>query len=122
MNCIKCGVELTGTRVFCDQCRAEMEHYPVPPETAVHIPYRPEEASPKKSSSRKKPRKKPATTEEQLRHAKTMVIRLSILVAALALSLIAVTTAFILHARNSHAPQEDLTGKDYGTYGIHDSK
>jgi len=41
MNCMKCGVEVQGDAAFCEKCLAEMEKYPVRPNTVVQIPHRP---------------------------------------------------------------------------------
>lgn len=36
MKCLKCGRETDQT--FCDQCRAEMDRYPVRPGTIIQLP------------------------------------------------------------------------------------
>lgn len=38
MNCMKCGRKLQEEAVFCKNCLADMENYPVPFDAAVHIP------------------------------------------------------------------------------------
>ena len=40
MNCLKCGIEISGEQVFCDSCLADMERHPVKPGTPVNIPMR----------------------------------------------------------------------------------
>lgn len=52
MNCMKCGRETTAEQVFCDDCRLEMEKYPVKPGTVVLLPRRREYVAPKKASKR----------------------------------------------------------------------
>ena len=58
MNCIKCGRETRGDDVFCQECLAEMEKYPVQPGTVVLLPRR------KDSSSRKAPKRHAPPPEE----------------------------------------------------------
>ena len=53
MNCVKCGREIPEDQVFCETCLQEMEGYPVKPGTAVHIPTRSPEETPKKSVKKK---------------------------------------------------------------------
>lgn len=38
MQCMKCGREIPAGDVFCQECLADMEKYPVKPGTVVHIP------------------------------------------------------------------------------------
>ena len=60
MNCMKCGREIGEDSVFCQQCLADMDRYPVKPGTAVHIPVR--KAPPPRKNV---PKKKQITPEEQ---------------------------------------------------------
>ena len=62
MGCIKCGRDTVSEQVFCPDCLAEMEKYPVRPGTVVQLPSR------KNTSSVKKPQKKRTVpAEEQLK-------------------------------------------------------
>lgn len=38
MNCLKCGERIEHNQVFCPNCLAEMEQYPVRPDIVVQIP------------------------------------------------------------------------------------
>lgn len=38
MNCVKCGKDTTENNVFCPECLAQMDRYPVKPGTPVVIP------------------------------------------------------------------------------------
>lgn len=60
MNCMKCGREVGENQVFCPECLADMDQYPVKPGTAVHIPSR--KAAPQRKAA---PKKKQITPEEQ---------------------------------------------------------
>lgn len=119
MYCIKCGKELSGTQVFCEECQAVMEQYPVPPETVLQLPVRPVDTVPKKSTGKKKAKKKNVDPEEQLKQAKKLIRRLIILVIALFVTLGVTTAALILRSLEKEPPAEDLTGKNYSTYGTH---
>lgn len=39
MNCMKCGRECESDGVFCEQCQAVMEKYPVKPNIVVQLPH-----------------------------------------------------------------------------------
>ena len=54
MYCMRCGREIGEEQVFCGDCLAEMEKYPVKPGTAVRIPQRPANPAPRKPVNRKK--------------------------------------------------------------------
>ena len=41
MQCMKCGREAEADQVFCPECLASMERFPVKPGTHVTIPVRP---------------------------------------------------------------------------------
>lgn len=77
MQCLKCGRELAEHQAFCDVCLAEMEQYPVNPETHVHLPHVEEPAAFKKQSRRKRS----PTAEEQAVSLKRQVRKLRRLLA-----------------------------------------
>lgn len=58
MHCMKCGIEIEETQVFCDDCLAVMEKYPVKPDVAVQLP--------KRTTVAEKPTRKKELTPEQL--------------------------------------------------------
>ena len=37
VHCMKCGKEIPEERVFCEECLAVMDAYPVKPDTVVQI-------------------------------------------------------------------------------------
>ena len=53
MNCMKCGRETPSEQIFCDDCLAEMEKYPVKPGTVVLLPRRRDYAAIKKTAKRR---------------------------------------------------------------------
>ena len=72
MNCMRCGRETVDNQVFCNECLADMEKYPVRPGTVVHLPRRREEPAVKKSLGR---RKAPPSPEEQVKRLKLQIRR-----------------------------------------------
>ena len=118
MNCMKCGRETVGNDVFCAECLAEMEKYPVRPGTVVLLPNRREEPALKKSHSRRKAGLPP---EEQVKRLKKVVRKLNIAVLVLFLLLAAAghfagmylldATAEFLPGQNYHSITDVLDGK-----------
>ena len=72
MHCLKCGRELESQQMFCNDCLADMERYPVAPGTPVHIPLR-KAPAPTRSSRRRK-----ISPEEQIRILKKRIRSLTI--------------------------------------------
>lgn len=66
MNCMKCGKELKVEGVFCPECLAEMEKYPVKPNITIQLPIR--RATP--TSRKKSRRQRYVKVEDQIRHLK----------------------------------------------------
>lgn len=91
LNCMKCGIELKNSGVFCDDCLTDMKKYPVKPNITVQIPYRPSS-----SQTKKKPRRyKYVKPEEQIRHLKRVRNRL-IVVLMLVILLLALCVAALV--------------------------
>lgn len=110
MNCMKCGRETVNDQVFCVECLAEMENYPVKPGTVVHLPRRREETSAKKSHSRRKAQPAP---EEQV---KTLRKLLRVLLIALLVS--TVLLVFTGYFSVIHLMENDsvfLPGQNYSS-------
>ena len=74
MYCMKCGREIRENAVFCPNCLAEMEKYPVQPGTVVLLPRRREHSILKKLPKRHVP-----TAEEQIAVLRKRVMWLSVL-------------------------------------------
>ena len=81
MNCIKCGRKIKDRQVFCEECLAIMEAYPVKPGTPIQLPPPPKHTPPAKANKRR-----PKKPEEQLAQLRISVRWLSVafLVAMLA--------------------------------------
>ena len=80
MNCMKCGVEVPETQVFCDHCLQVMEKYPIKPDSHVHLPKRSVSVDPAKKPAKKK---RAPTQEEILAALKVRVRRLRLVVVVL---------------------------------------
>ena len=70
MTCLKCGRDTADDHVFCQECLAVMDRYPVKPGTPVHLPHPAEPAPVKKS------RKRVLSPDEQIFHLRRQVRRL----------------------------------------------
>ena len=73
MGCIKCGRDVQGDTLFCQSCQAEMEKYPVKPNTYVRLPERREP-----SVFRRVVKRRTVNVDEQIRVLKHRVRDLSI--------------------------------------------
>lgn len=54
MGCLKCSRDTVSGQVFCPDCLAEMEKYPVRPGTVVQLPLRKASAVVRKNQSKKR--------------------------------------------------------------------
>ena len=88
MTCLKCGSTTADDHVFCEECLAVMDRYPVKPGTPVHLPHHAFVPTGKKQP----PRKRAVPQEEQIANLKRHLRRSRLigLVLFLALSLAAV--------------------------------
>ena len=83
VNCMKCGRENAADQAFCEDCLAEMERYPVRPNTVVQIPKRP--APTKKSHQRHiSPEEQIAALRKRCRRLMTGLVVAWLIIAALA--------------------------------------
>ena len=117
MNCMKCGVELKNSGVFCPDCLAVMEKYPVHPNVLVKLPNR-STAAPAK----KKKRVKVVKPEDQIRQLKTANRWLATL---LILALLACAACGFLLIHMSDSDSNGIfdfgIGQNYGTEETTDS-
>ena len=88
MPCMKCGKEVSEDQVFCEECLAEMERYPVKPDTPVLLPNRAPIAPQRKRRSQPRVRK----PEEQL----AALRKTNRLLCVILLLLLAVATVSVL--------------------------
>ena len=97
MGCIKCGRETVSEQVFCPECSAEMEKYPVRPGTVVQLPNR------KNITSTKRHTKKRSTPlEEQVKTLTKRCRTLTILLIVAVLVAIALAIPAAEHLTEGH--------------------
>lgn len=106
MNCLKCGRETDQS--FCEQCRKEMERYPVKPGTIVLLP-RDRSASYTRRSANWRLKR---STEDQIANQKRTIRRLSGAVAAMAMVVICMGFAIFRILRSTAKPP---VGQNYST-------
>lgn len=104
MYCMKCGRDTTGDHVFCNSCLEKMEHYPVKPGTAVHLPHR------KDTSGKKPARKRTVSPEEQIAGLKKNLRRSRICALVLFLVLSLASVLLVREIASSDAP---IIGQNY---------
>lgn len=109
MNCMKCGREVALGQVFCKECLADMENYPIKPGTPVQLPTHTSSTQ----SRRERPVRKPKKPEEQIAILKKYVIGLS--AALLAVTLAFTVTTAILSRKLEEAHNNAIPGQNYST-------
>ncbi len=76
MNCLKCGRDVPEEQLFCEDCLAVMQKYPVKPNTAIQLPHRSDAVSVKKTLTR---RRQAPSAEEKLQTARRFLRRILVL-------------------------------------------
>ena len=105
MNCMKCGREIADG-VFCGECLAEMDRYPIKPGTVVTLPVR--KVVPKKVHSR---RKTQLTPEEQLKRLRRLALRMLVVIVILTVLLMVTGYFAVIHLMESEVGF--LPGQNY---------
>ena len=108
MGCLRCGKKTASEQVFCSQCLASMERYPVKPDVHIQLPNRP-------GDDYKIVRKRrPPTPEEQVLALRRKIRKLTAWLVLLALALGA--AGFFLVRSYYPTPKEDKNwGQNYST-------
>ena len=112
MNCMKCGQKIKDRQVFCEECLAIMDTYPVKPGTPVHLPMRTTLQEMKKPLKKKREN----STEEQINRLRNMVRKLSAALIA-ALTVIALLAGILLLNSLHSEPQSPSTRNYTATEG-----
>lgn len=111
MQCMKCGREVEAGQVFCPECLAVMEQYPVKPGTIVQLPPHTGQVPVKKQPVHY--RKPALPLEEQV---KLLRKRLQILSLALVLALTALGVLMYLSVKDFLSKDtEFLPGQNYSS-------
>lgn len=109
MNCMKCGREIPLGQVFCKDCLADMENYPIKPGTPVQLPTQPAPVP----SRRVQPSRKIRKPEEQISQLRKLVLVLSLSLLTVVLAF-AITTSVLLHHIEQNK-DNTLPGQNYST-------
>jgi hypothetical protein len=109
MNCMKCGREIALGQVFCKECLADMEQYPIKPGTPVPQ-FDPAPAVAVKRVAAPRKQKKP---EELVIDLKKWIIGLSISLLVVILSFSIVTA--ILVGQLENAENKVPAGQNYSS-------
>ncbi len=109
-NCIKCGKELAGTKVFCNECLGVMKEYPVPSGTPLIIHQR-EVPAAKKANAKKKA----LSPEEQVLRLRGIIRWLVLGVFVLVLALVVTGTWLLKEVREPQWIPEETKGQNYST-------
>ena len=109
MTCMKCGREIPAEQVFCDNCLALMEKYPVKPDAAIHLPLRKEASAAKKPSGRRRQ----LPPEEQILLLRKRNRRLRLTVVILSIVLAATVAGVVLLQLRPDVPASLPMGRNY---------
>lgn len=106
LQCLKCGEAVTEGNAFCDKCLAGMKNYPIPQDTALILPKRPD------YGSRRYGRKKKKSTEELLleAHQRIKTLRFALIFEVFLILVLALGCLFLL--RRDEKP---VVGQNYST-------
>ena len=107
MFCMKCGAKIEEGRVFCQECLAVMNRYPVKPGAVVQLPARPAKAESRKTA----PRKREVPVEKKLRRCRRAVAVLSFLLVVVTLAL-GLLIGSLYYQHNVQDPSE-TKGQNY---------
>ncbi len=104
MNCMKCGKVIPAEQVFCEDCLAEMEKYPVKPDTPILLPPKDRNHPPKRASVYKRGKK----AEEKVTGLHKIVFWLATVVVVLAVACGVLTMLLIQEKQEDKASPADL--------------
>jgi len=109
MNCMKCGREFEESGVFCPECVAEMEKYPVRPGTVVQLPRQNFQPAQKKPPQKKRPT---MSLEEQVKLLRRWARMLAVALVLCIVLLVGVGYLAVQQYLNQEEP-EFLPGQNY---------
>ena len=105
MSCLKCGKETEPRQVFCQECQADMQKYPITPNTAVHLPQR-------NTDVEKNPAFEKEQTEADIIAQLKRIIRWLTLTIGILTLLLCLLAGLLLNSLDNAAPEIDI-GKNY---------
>lgn len=108
-QCLKCGKKAEGSNVFCGDCLAVMDRYPVKPGTVVHIPSRPAVPVTKATQA------SPAAALSELITRQRTLIRWLVSITALLSVLLLGTAAMLIQTLQANQSALPAIGRNYTT-------
>lgn len=97
MGCLKCGRDTISEQVFCPDCLAEMQKYPVRPGTVVQLPSRKHSSAVKKVMKRRT-----VPLDDQVKILKKRVRTLTLLLIVATAIAIAMSVPAVEHLMENH--------------------
>ena len=91
MNCMKCGRKIKDRQVFCEECLAIMDTYPVKPGTPIQLPPPPS----KNSTPAKANKRRQRNSEQQIAYQRITIRWLSLALTVSILSFIVVAAMLL---------------------------
>ena len=104
---MKCGTEMKNDGVFCEECLADMAHYPVKPNITVTLPPQ----APAHSQKRRVRRSRYVKPEDQIRHLKNVRNWLFILLLSAVLALAIAIAAMVYLTSDLYETPASQTGE-----------
>ena len=91
MHCMKCGRKIKDRQVFCEECLAIMDTYPVKPGTPIQLPPPPS----KNSTPAKENKRRQRNPEQQIAYQRITIQWLSLALTVSILSFIVVAAMLL---------------------------
>ena len=110
MNCMKCGRDVDVNQIFCPDCLAEMEKYPVQPGVVIQLPPQSAEEEGKKQARHFRPT---LTPDEQLKRLRKKYRNL--ILALIPTSAMVIFFALLAYEILIHSNGGKLLGQNYST-------
>lgn len=107
MKCMKCGVSIPASQVFCDSCLADMAAHPVKQDAPLLLPRR------EKQTTQKRNKRRVRKPEEQITTLRNLVTTLLMIILALCIAL--TITIHMLYSRGNVDDNTLQPGQNYGT-------
>jgi len=107
-QCLKCGKKAEERSVFCSDCLAVMEQYPVKPGTVIHLPIRQQKQETPAATDFEEP-----SLLEQLMAQRKLIRWLAGIVAGLSVLLV-LTAVLLIHTLDKKQPLP-VIGRNYTT-------
>lgn len=109
MACLKCGRDTAEGQVFCSDCLAQMERYPVQPGTIIQIPTRRASAAQRRSAKRRR-----LSPEEQVKLLRSRLRVLTVLFLVVLLVAVGSSALVVREVLRQRLP----TGQNYSSSNL----